>query len=103
MSPKQYNSKNKSSFNSDLSRTLEARQDWNKIAAELKPVVKVQDWDTWIRPLRGAGIEAKTLVVRAPAREIAAWVREHWADAIVAAAKKLGLDWQGVRIVVRRE
>lgn len=90
-----------SASNPVLGRTDEAKADWKKISAELKASMNLRSWETWVRPLSGAGIDGKTLVVWVPTREFSAWIGENYAGKILLAAKRLGLGWSGLRFVVR--
>lgn len=91
----------KVSGNSGLARTDEAKANWKKISGDLKASMNLRSWETWVRPLSGAGIDGKTLVVWVPTREFSAWIGENYAEKILLAAKKLGLAGSGLRFVVR--
>lgn len=82
--------------NSDLSRSPQAAEDWKKISSELRQKIDPHSWECWVRPLRGRGVDRKSLVVEVPNGEFSLWVQEHWTGQVIEAAKKVGLSYRGV-------
>jgi len=69
------------------------RQAWCAILDQIKATVQRQNFETWLKPLKGAGVcvDTKTLYVKAPASEFM-HVGDKYADALNGAVTRIGLE-----------
>jgi len=73
---------------------------WTQISQKLKARLDPRKWESWIRPIRFAGVEKGQLVLRAPTAEFKDWIKENFAGEIVAIAHELKLPYSGISWVV---
>lgn len=52
---------------------------WREILRELKPLLNVQTFETWLRPTRFACVDGDTLFVQVPSAEFSQWINNQWA------------------------
>jgi chromosomal replication initiator protein len=62
---------------------------WNSVLNQIRRVVGIKDWETWLRPIRFYDFDGTELIVAVPTDSIREWVQEHYVALIADALEKL--------------